>query len=403
MLKLLVFSYLKLFAFCHFTRVRQLEKRRSRRNVQFNLVNLKLLALLCLFFNEIRVSKAKPHDPILWSMQNDMFKTTLFNDQFVDNTLEVRLGEFLNIICPHTPSTSSSSSSSSSFPSLPNASKRTSTENEYHTLYKVSKEEYDACSIKNYDDSVKTILRCDKPNENLKYTLYISTFSPVPDALEFTPGRSYYFMSTSDGTLNGLNNLNGGSCKDHNMKFVIKVLDTSTSSKSQVTTTKKFKQKQATTTLKIKQPPVKASAPMTSTVFMPKSTSTTSTEPSVLTSYFYKAAASAHLADISTKTVIYHNLNDNKNDNDIFLLEPDSIDYGDLLSQFISIGNNSEKNKNLRKFFNNQDKNAKSKNATSSLKEYELTHSASSSTVSTAALAVFFFNLIPVYFFIFMI
>ena len=37
-----------------------------------------------------------------------------------------------------------------------------------------------------------------------------------------------------------------------------------------------------------------------------------------------------------------------KSDNDIFLLEPDSIDYGDLLSQFISISNNSEKNKNLR-------------------------------------------------------
>jgi len=37
-------------------------------------------------------------------------------------------------------------------------------------------------------------MKCDKPNENLKYTLYISSFSPVPDALEFTPGKSYYFI-----------------------------------------------------------------------------------------------------------------------------------------------------------------------------------------------------------------
>ncbi len=56
---------------------------------------------------------------------------------------------------------------------------------------KVSKEEYDECSIKH---AARTIMKCDKPNENLKYTLYISSFSPVPDALEFTPGKSYYFI-----------------------------------------------------------------------------------------------------------------------------------------------------------------------------------------------------------------
>ena len=93
------------------------------------------------------------------------------------------------------------------------------------------------------------ILRCDKPFENVKYTFYISKFSPVPDAIEFIPGNDYYFicksfkigveflvpqlkffilklklLATSNGTLNGLNNTEGGACKANNMKIVIRVL-----------------------------------------------------------------------------------------------------------------------------------------------------------------------------------
>ena len=101
---------------------------------------------------------ARSLEPILWSVQND---------NKLSRVIQVKLGEFLNIICPHS--------------------------KEYHVLYKVSKEDYDSCSINDFN-SLKTILKCDRPNENLKYTLYISSFSPVPDALEFTPGNSYYFI-----------------------------------------------------------------------------------------------------------------------------------------------------------------------------------------------------------------
>lgn len=58
---------------------------------------------------------------------------------------------------------------------------------------KVTKKEYDECRINNIE-SKKAILRCDRPYENVKYTLYISKFSPVPDAIEFIPGNSYYFI-----------------------------------------------------------------------------------------------------------------------------------------------------------------------------------------------------------------
>ena len=60
-------------------------------------------------------------------------------------------------------------------------------------LNQVNKREYDECSILT-NESKKYILRCDKPNESIKYTLYISSFSPVPDAIEFIPGHSYYFI-----------------------------------------------------------------------------------------------------------------------------------------------------------------------------------------------------------------
>jgi len=88
----------------------------------------------------------------------------------------------------------------------------------------VSKDEYDTCQIKKTSTPVREILRCDKPFENIKYTFYISKFSPVPGAIEFTPGSDYYFISTSNGTLNGLNNTVGGTCQKDNMKMIIRVL-----------------------------------------------------------------------------------------------------------------------------------------------------------------------------------
>ncbi len=64
---------------------------------------------------------------------------------------------------------------------------------EYHTIYMVSKQEYDECKL-NDIESKNPILKCDRPFENLKYTLYISRYSPVPDAIEFIPGKNYYFI-----------------------------------------------------------------------------------------------------------------------------------------------------------------------------------------------------------------
>ena len=90
-------------------------------------------------------------------------------------TIEVRIGEFLNIVCPKYSLEESSSTI------------------EFHALHRVSKQEFDECKISDIN-SKHPILKCDRPFETVKYTLYISKFSPVPDAIEFTPGNSYYFI-----------------------------------------------------------------------------------------------------------------------------------------------------------------------------------------------------------------
>uniref|UniRef100_A0A915DWB2 Ephrin RBD domain-containing protein n=1 Tax=Ditylenchus dipsaci TaxID=166011 RepID=A0A915DWB2_9BILA len=46
-------------------------------------------------------------------------------------------------------------------------------------------------------------------------------FSPTPDAIVFTPGTSYYFISTSNGSLAGLHNTQRGLCYSKNMRLKI--------------------------------------------------------------------------------------------------------------------------------------------------------------------------------------
>ena len=67
------------------------------------------------------------------------------------------------------------------------------------------------------------ILKCDKPNAAVKFTLFFIKFSPVPFALEFEEGQEYFFLTTSSGSLQGLDYLTGGLCSKFNMKFSIRI------------------------------------------------------------------------------------------------------------------------------------------------------------------------------------
>ena len=157
------------------------------------------------------------------------------------------------------------------------------------------------------------------------------------------------------------------------MKFIIKVLDYTAlpSAKSSNPLNQKSKPKKSPKELKSNYLP--ASTPTIQTTTPSRTPLSTSSK---LTSFDLTAASSPSSErpnfysqrKNSTKTVI------SKSD-DIFLLEPDSIDYGDLLSQFITISSNNSEKKLKHKLLNND--NVKNEYGNASLsREYELTNSA---------------------------
>ncbi|KAE9550377.1 hypothetical protein FO519_006418 [Halicephalobus sp. NKZ332] len=98
---------------------------------------------------------------------------------------------------------------------------------EYSKLYMVSREGYDNCELQ----SSKLLGSCVTPERHSSISVVFRDFSPLPSALEFKPGRSYYVISTSNGSRSGLDNVSGGLCAQRHMKIRFDVLsDDSTKS-----------------------------------------------------------------------------------------------------------------------------------------------------------------------------
>jgi hypothetical protein len=168
----------------------------------------------------------------------------------------------------------------------------------------------------------------------------------------------------------------GGSCKKNNMKFVIKVLDSKSSLSKSSAFNQKSKPKKSSKELKVYHLPtttLQAPSHVASKIPISFSQHANSDMLSKTPQTTTTTAAAKYDRKNSTKTVI------NKND-DIFLLEPDSIDYGDLLSQFITISSVSNDNNSEKKSKNKLLTNGNIKNQSNSdlLREYELTNSACS-------------------------
>jgi ephrin-B len=85
----------------------------------------------------------------------------------------------------------------------------------------VSKEEYDSCRINQANPRVIAV--CNKPHELMYFTITFRSFTPTPGGMEFTPGRDYYFISTSSSY--DLYQRVGGRCSTHHMKVAFKVAD----------------------------------------------------------------------------------------------------------------------------------------------------------------------------------
>ena len=92
-------------------------------------------------------------------------------------------------------------------------------EGEQHIIYSVEKEEFENCRITNPKPKIVAI--CNKPQMSLYFTLTFRSFSPTPGGLEFTPGKEYFFISTSSSK--DIHSRAGGWCSSHNMKMVFRV------------------------------------------------------------------------------------------------------------------------------------------------------------------------------------
>ncbi|XP_028671345.1 ephrin-B1 [Erpetoichthys calabaricus] len=91
---------------------------------------------------------------------------------------------------------------------------------EYYKLYLVRKAQVESCSTV-MDPNV--LVTCNKPEQDIKFTIKFQEFSPNYMGLEFKKNVDYFITSTSNGTAEGLENREGGVCSTRSMKIILKV------------------------------------------------------------------------------------------------------------------------------------------------------------------------------------
>ncbi|XP_051914137.1 ephrin-B1 [Hippocampus zosterae] len=136
---------------------------------------------------------AKTLETIIWSSQNPKFVAGKGLIIYPD------IGDKLDIICPRADQ---------------------GREYEFYKLYLVKREQAESCSTV-LDPNV--LVNCNKPEKDIKFTIKFQEFSPNYMGLEFKRNVNYYITSTSNGTVEGLENREEGVCKSRAMKVIMKV------------------------------------------------------------------------------------------------------------------------------------------------------------------------------------
>ncbi|ETN76021.1 Ephrin [Necator americanus] len=83
----------------------------------------------------------------------------------------------------------------------------------------VSEEEYTHCFLQN----PHLVGSCNNNTQEVTITVVFRQFTPTPGGMEFEPGRTYYFITTSDGTLSGIDRRKDGLCTERQMKVKFEV------------------------------------------------------------------------------------------------------------------------------------------------------------------------------------
>ncbi|XP_048729925.1 uncharacterized protein LOC125647282 [Ostrea edulis] len=141
-------------------------------------------------------SGGKKLPPFYWNSSNPLFRQS-------NSEINVELDDSIDFRCPLYPSSTSSSLY------------------EYYIVYIVTMTEYDRCRL-NIPVNATMVINCSDPNTEQYFTILIRRFQAVPGMIDFPPGK-YYFMTTSTGNANGMNNKVDGACRSSNMRLVMTV------------------------------------------------------------------------------------------------------------------------------------------------------------------------------------
>ncbi|XP_035309577.1 ephrin-B2-like [Cricetulus griseus] len=151
--------------------------------------------VLLMVFCRSAISSPTVLEPIYWNSSNARF---LPGQGMV---LYPQIGDKLDIVCPKVDS-------------------KTVGQYEYYKFYKVDKDQADRYTIKKKNTP---LLNCSRPHQDVKFSIKFQEFSPNIWGLEFQENKDYYIISTSNGSLEGLHNQEGGVCKTRAMKIIMKV------------------------------------------------------------------------------------------------------------------------------------------------------------------------------------
>ncbi|VDP02342.1 unnamed protein product [Heligmosomoides polygyrus] len=83
----------------------------------------------------------------------------------------------------------------------------------------VSEEEYTHCFLQN----PHLVGSCNNNTQDVTITVVFRQFTPTPGGMEFEPGKTYHFITTSDGTLSGIDRRKDGLCTERQMKVKFEV------------------------------------------------------------------------------------------------------------------------------------------------------------------------------------
>ncbi|XP_071851989.1 ephrin-B2-like isoform X2 [Apostichopus japonicus] len=187
---------LKFFSFLHF--LWTMLPKKGTFTMDWYLPSPKWMFVINALLLLLHVSVAKTLEPILWDKH-------IFQSNGPDGyRIEASINDVIDIVCPRINDTFQPDRA------------------QYHKFTQVTKSGYDNCNLAM--GGGKTLLRCNRPFVENQLRLLFQEHTTYPGDPIFKHGRDYYFITTADGTEDGIDQSQGGLCSSHYMKLLVHVI-----------------------------------------------------------------------------------------------------------------------------------------------------------------------------------